>query len=390
MLCTATQLIHAQIDQVATFPVGTFGYQARDLVVMGDHIYFRNWTAEQGMELWRTDGTPGGTVLVKDINPGPGNGLEANEGMAVVGNTLYFAANNGSLGWELWKSDGTEAGTMLVMDILAGSASSQPVYLTAFGDRLLFRAMNGFDHVLHSSDGTLGGTYASVDFVTQNAITVTSPIRPMGSIAVFSGSASNGIGIELWSTDGTPQGSFLVQDICEGPVGGAGGRSWPAEDYLYFVGNDCTHGLELWRTNGGAPATTMVADVYPGTFSAEPFHLVHVNGQVIFAALDGMGNGIYRSDGTAIGTYKLATMGLPQLWNGDRQPARRLGDLALFMGYDDDHGYELWRSDGTVQGTTLVKDLWPGTNGSIAGAGFNFWVNANSWPRSFPDATPPL
>ncbi len=374
LLCASAPLLHAQIEQVASFPVSTFGFQPRDLVVMGDHIYFRNWTAEAGMELWKTDGTTAGTVLVKDIRPGAANGLEANEGMAVVGNTLYFPADDGTTGWELWKTDGTEAGTTLVMDIRPGALGSSPAYLTAFGDRLLFRANNATDQALYSTDGTSGGTYAPVDFVTQQTITVAGPIRPMGAVAVFPGNALNNIGVELWTTDGTPSGCFLLQDICVGPTSSTpAGRSWLADDFLYFLADDCTHGLELWRTNGGAPATGLVADVYPGTNAAQPYHLVPLDGQVIFAAFDGMGNGIYRSDGTAIGTFKLATMGVAPSWNGDRQPARRVGGIALFLGTDPDHGAELWRSDGTLQGTYLVKDLWPGTNGSIAGSGFNFW-----------------
>lgn len=375
LLCSIAPLLNAQIEQVASFTAGSFGYVPRDLVVMGSHIYFRNWTAESGMELWRTDGTTAGTVLVKDIRPGAGNGMEANEGMAVVGNTLYFPADDGTTGWELWKSDGTEAGTMLVMDIRPGPLGSSPAYLTAFGDRLLFRANNATSEALYSTDGTPGGTYAPVDFVTQQTITVSGPIRPMGAVAVFPGTALSEAGGEIWTTDGTPSGCFLLSDICPG-IGwsNAAGRSWMADDFLYFLADDCTHGIELWRTNGTAPTTTLVADVYTGTNSASPYHLVPLDGQVLFAALDDTGNGIYRSDGTAIGTYKLATMGVPQLWNGDRQPARRVGDIALFVGLDPDHGYELWRSDGTEAGTYMVKDLWPGTNGSIAGAGFNFWV----------------
>lgn len=375
LLCTSAPLLHAQIEQVASFPVGSFGFLARDLVVMGDHIYFRNWTAETGMELWRTDGTTAGTVLVKDIRPGTGNGMPPEDGMAVVGNTLYFMADDGTTGWELWRTDGTGAGTMLVMDIRPGPLGSNPTYLTAFGDRLLFRANNATSEALYSTDGTPGGTYAPVDFVTQQTITVSGPIRPMGSVAVFPGTALSPAGGELWTTDGTPGGCFLLQDICPGPGwSNPAGRSWMADDFLYFLADDCTHGIELWRTNGGASATTLVADVYTGTNSAMPYQLVPLDGQVIFAAQDGMGNGIYRSDGTAIGTFKIATMGVPGWASGDRQPARRVGDIALFVGSDPDHGAELWRSDGTEAGTYLVKDLWPGTNGSIAGVGFNFWV----------------
>ena len=38
--------------------------------------------------------------------------------------TLYFVGNDGANGYELWKSDGTTAGTVMVKDIAPGSASS--------------------------------------------------------------------------------------------------------------------------------------------------------------------------------------------------------------------------------------------------------------------------
>ena len=57
-----------------------------------------------------------------------------------VGNTLYFTADNGTNGRELWKSDGTASGTVLVKDINSGSNSGSPYHLTAIGTTLYFRA----------------------------------------------------------------------------------------------------------------------------------------------------------------------------------------------------------------------------------------------------------
>jgi ELWxxDGT repeat protein len=53
--------------------------------------------------------------LVKDINPGAFNSYP--QSLTVVGNTLFFTAYDGVNGFELWKSDGTAAGTVLVKDI---------------------------------------------------------------------------------------------------------------------------------------------------------------------------------------------------------------------------------------------------------------------------------
>src|SRR5262249_21130950 len=67
----------------------------------------------------------------------------------VVNGTLFFTANDGTTGVELWKSDGTEAGTVLVKDIRPGNSpygfpfSSSPRELTAVGDQLFFSANDG-------------------------------------------------------------------------------------------------------------------------------------------------------------------------------------------------------------------------------------------------------
>ena len=61
----------------------------------------------------------------------------------VVGETLLFNASDGVSGAELWKTDGTEAGTVLVKDINPGSLESFPVALGVVGETLFFRASDG-------------------------------------------------------------------------------------------------------------------------------------------------------------------------------------------------------------------------------------------------------
>ncbi len=68
-----------------------------------------------GRELWRSDGTPEGTALVRDVLPGPGSASPSC--LVEADGSLLFVADDGRHGDELWRSDGTEAGTELARDI---------------------------------------------------------------------------------------------------------------------------------------------------------------------------------------------------------------------------------------------------------------------------------
>jgi len=98
-------------------------------------------TANEGLELWITDGTPGGTVLVKDINTGSGDGVGGT--YFYTQNGIYFAGTTAATGSELWKSDGTTAGTTLVQDINPGASGSDPQFSLYFNNHLYFKADNG-------------------------------------------------------------------------------------------------------------------------------------------------------------------------------------------------------------------------------------------------------
>ncbi len=89
----------------------------------------------------KSDGTSAGTVRVRDIRPGAGNGYPSS--LTNVNGTLYFQANDGNNSVELWKSDGSSAGTVLVRDILPGSSSAGLNYLTNVNGTLYFRADDG-------------------------------------------------------------------------------------------------------------------------------------------------------------------------------------------------------------------------------------------------------
>ena len=127
-------------------------------------MFFSADDGEHGQELWKTNGTPGGTQFVQDINP---TGDSFPIGFLSYGGRAYFDANDGEHGVETWKTDGTEAGTKLVKDI------------------------NPAGNVLTTGRAVINGT------VLFNAA---DPIH----------------GLELWKSDTTASGTLLVKDINEG------------------------------------------------------------------------------------------------------------------------------------------------------------------------------
>lgn len=97
-------------------------------------FFFRAYDGVHGNELWRSDGTAEGTVLVKDINPGASDASP--DSLFVTDGMLYFSANDGTTGTELWKSDGTDSGTVRVADIDPGAGGSSPYSFTRSGDTI--------------------------------------------------------------------------------------------------------------------------------------------------------------------------------------------------------------------------------------------------------------
>ncbi len=218
---------------------------------LGDELYFLAGDGKLGEELWKTDGTESGTVLVKDINPGILSSVLAsantsNNGLVNVGGVLFFEADDGVHGRELWKSDGTSARTNLVIDLLPGPDSGNAFNIVERDGKVVFANPAG----LWQSDGTILGTELIESFTS---IASYSPyeLTGVGDKVFFVMNSGSGVpgDTALWVTDGTAAGTQVVVDV--NPNDGDGLDSFTAiGNTLYFTADDDVNGRELWMSDG--------------------------------------------------------------------------------------------------------------------------------------------
>lgn len=323
----------------------------RQLTVLGDHLYF---TARFGAtELWRTDGTPTGTVPVL-------TGLNIEAQLLGVGGKLYFSVTTDAHGRELWTSDGSLDGSMMVKDIKPGTVGSSPYDMTAFGTQIVFNVTMSPGPETWISDGTPAGTVKLADFHFDSHTVVGNTMYMVGRDSVN--------GSELWKTNGTAAGTVLVKDICPGSEGSAIYEMTNVGDVVYFPANDCVHSTELWRSDGTASGTYMVRDIHPGR--SVPQSLTAVGDSLYFSAVSEQSDmELWKSDGTAAGT-----MMVKDIWPGIGASVPYLltavGDMVYFTAvHEKNIGWRIWRSDGTEAGTVLVDGLSAGGD-----SGYNYFT----------------
>lgn len=231
---------------------GTVSSVPQNFAVLGSNLIFSAIDAN-GAELWKSDGTNAGTVMVKDINVGAGNSINLSPGakafFTTFGSSVYFQATDGSTGYEFWKTDGTSGGTSLVKDIQTGVAASNPSGLLATTTSIYFFANDGVSGMEPwISDGTTGGTTLLKDINNGAAgSTATTSVFVKAAAGPVYFAANDGVnGNELWRSMGNTLSTTLAADINSG-----GGNSNPANmlvanNNVYFAATDGVTGIEPW------------------------------------------------------------------------------------------------------------------------------------------------
>ncbi len=361
-----------------------------DFIAHNGWVYFTAEKSGAGRELWRTDGTPDGTTQVKDINPGSAHSNMAGAyEFTPLGSLLLFAAKGDANGIELWKTDGTAAGTVPVSDINPGAADSKPSYLWPLGNLLLFTAQTAANgREIWRTDGTPAGTYMLKDINAGAHSSTEIEIFPGFAISVFSGFhvfnqkaffiAMDGLNKgNLYVTDGSTAQTSLVKTL-------VGPSSMPnillinainLPDKFFFAVSDGVSRSELWQSDGTNAGTAIFksfdfseAHGFPVLFKhygQENFSGTDLlfNGTTFFfsAATEADGNELWKSDGTVSGTAMVKNIGPGQNSGIAESLSYQYTTAGLFFAATNGNsGVELWKSDGTAEGTQLVKDIRPG------------------------------
>ncbi|WP_420458840.1 ELWxxDGT repeat protein [Neolewinella sp.] len=349
------------VELLVDLDIDRDSFYLQRLQLTNDLIFYRLYNpATKTFTLKRTDGTQAGTFTLLDgIEARNVNGFSSGQVVATDA-VFYFLADRPGTGLELWRTDGTVRGTAMVKDIYPGSDASDIDQLAVLGSQLLFAA-------------------ESPEF-----------------------------GREVFSSDGTPGGTQLLQDVRTEESGSYPNRFFTFQDTLFFTANTGCTGFEMFRTEGGASTTVLLSDLTSGkasTFNSPPVLL----GNEFFFDAPGEGSAIdriFRSDGSVAGTHQFSPQDTtlaktPRLSNLGEVRGRLLvrgffrglgqalyaadpssGQLsllkvfsrdgfnstsfgftplndstALFVESTEELGPELWRTDGTVAGTYLVKDI---------------------------------
>ena len=337
-----------------------------NLTTFNGHLYFTRYTDSHGIELWISDGSATNTIMLADIYPGAGSSEP--EQLTSAGNHLFFVANDGTHGRELWLTDGTEEGTRLVKDFSSDSSTSYVEELIAVGDLVFFSARDSEGSSLWRSDGFEAGTFKIpvTGFYMANSKTAAGNLLYITIEELAYDTES------LWRTDGSVSGTYKLKELSIRHGCRPESAVIPVGNQIYFPANLDTAGCELWHSDGTEEGTQMVQDILPGTDSSEARPLAYVNDLLLMrvdmfpTANDGSPDDseLWATDRSADGARLLLNINITPVSSEPSSLVTHNGILYLSAN-DGDTGMELWSSDGTESGTQIVSDINPGGWGSI-------------------------
>ena len=333
------------------------------MAMIGESVFFTTGRSQ----LWYSDGTKEGTQLLKSFSS-----KRRIEKSILVGGELFFVVDS-----QLWKSDGTKEGTQFLKSFgFHRQIESQIVV----GDELFFVV----SRQLWKSDGTREGTQR-----------VSSLNGRLHSLTAIGDRLYFNVGSRLWQSDGTAEGTTWVDGI-------ENLNRWrKVNGDLYVVGSREDVGQELWRINSTENASRAL-EIVPGSASSTPWVMASQGEKTLIWSTEGDSRGLWATSEDAMQPLLLNDSihgpsagpmgGHPMightptffelegkpfmingrtLWQIDGSNATRfeaappIGDSQIVVGdqlyfitdRDDDRLNELWRTDGSEEGTVRLTGI---------------------------------
>ena len=271
-------------------------------------------------------------------------GINANLNYECYNNKLYFSGRVGTSGFELCESDGSINGTHINNNFVTiENKGINPNNFKIFNNSLYFDGLEQGNYYIIGQTFKLNGnnlqklTSLGISGFGNNRIINDKMIHNSGGLNSFDGNINqlltplnaeahiydelNGKVIfiksrgiydpgddEIWSSDGSAAGTFILKDIRPGEFPVTSNYSHiKSNNLMFFVANDGITGHELWVTDGTESGTKLLKDIYIGNDVFNISDFVIFNNKVYFLAASGPNSivELWSTDGTINGTQKV-------------------------------------------------------------------------------------
>lgn len=345
-------------------------------------LSFANPIWAQKIELVKDLGIPQQGTFYDDPISNPSSFVNIN-------NTMFFIADNGQSGKEIFSSTGTAATTELLVDLNSGLADGIKSGLRQAGNKFFFIGRGDLGVGLYVSDGSVAGTKFLHPFdVPYHDNFYENSYGDSTREKVYFAKYANGFGNELWVSDGTEVGTFVLKDIYPGIQGSNPRIINQLGNTILFIADHPDYGKELWITDGTESGTQLLKDINVGASGINLPVISEVNSRSIFRThifnnklyFNPSANlGLWVSDGTSSGTYRIDGNKFSNC-RGFFEFNSKLYFIALLDIYNPIHGNfdnytKICYTDGTEHGTDYYRNLVQNSNYYSEGHSFGILNN---------------